>query len=242
VFDFGRDEEGYYIAQEYILGRDVAALVETSVEKLGAPLEPGVVVTLTIEALKALGYAHNKHDDAGRPMALVHRDVSPSNLMVSAQGELKLLDFGIVKADNRATQTQAGVVKGNVFFMSPEQARGLPVDGRSDLFSLGMVMFFALTGRTLYSGESNYDLLIRAAEGPRPQDLERLFNVPAQLAEVVKRAIDVNPDRRFATAGEFQAALHGLPAEPASGIQALMITLFRDDLQAERERFSGASA
>ena len=119
-----------------------------------------------VETLRALEYAHTKLGEQGRPLGIVHRDVSPSNILVSARGEVKLFDFGIVKAEGRVTKTQHGVVKGNVSFMSPEQARGIDIDGRADLFSLGLVIFYCLTGEILYRGETTYELLVKAATGP----------------------------------------------------------------------------
>ena len=134
------------------------------------------------ETLRALEYAHTKLGEAGRPMGIVHRDVSPSNILVSARGEVKLFDFGIVKAEGRVTKTQHGVVKGNVSFMSPEQARGINVDGRADLFSLGLVIFYCLTGEVLYQGSTTYELLVKAATGPGADELARIAALPAPCA------------------------------------------------------------
>jgi hypothetical protein len=239
VFDFGRDAEGYYLAQEYILGRDVDALITASKVKRGRALEPAFVLYLAQEALKALGYAHTRANDAGKPMGLVHRDVSPNNLMVSARGELKLLDFGIVKSDERTTRTQAGVVKGNLFFMSPEQARALQVDPRSDLFSLGMVLVSALTGEPLYSGNNVYDLMTRAAAGPTEADRERVRALCGPLAEVVLQALSVDPADRFPDAEAFGKALAALgPAATSAELQALIEQLFATELAEERQKFA----
>ena len=239
VFDFGRDAEGYYLAQEYILGRDVDAVITASKEKRGRALEPGIVQYLAQEGLKALGYAHTRANDAGKPMGLVHRDVSPNNLMVSARGEVKLLDFGIVKSDDRATKTQAGVVKGNLFFMSPEQARALPVDARSDLFSMGMLLVSALSGQTLYSGSNVYDLMTRAAAGPTDADREFVQRTCGALASVILKALSVDPAQRYADAEAFGAALAalGTPAS-ASELQALMEALFATEFAEERQKFA----
>jgi hypothetical protein len=239
VFDFGRDAEGYYLAQEYILGRDVDALLQRSLQIRHRPLEPSVVLYLAQEALKALSYAHRKTNDAGRPLGLVHRDVSPNNLMVSLQGEVKLLDFGIVKSEDRVTQTQAGMVKGNLFFMSPEQAKALPVDQRSDLFSLGLVLFYAASGVTLYSGATSYDLMMRAAQGIRPEDRSRLSDVGTPLVELLHGVLTNEPGDRFADAEAFSRAIAKLSSSAASSahLQVLMRELFEADLEAERQRF-----
>src|SRR5262249_6815007 len=192
------------------------------------------------ETLKALEYAHTKLGDGGRPLGIVHRDVSPSNVLVSARGEVKLFDFGIVKAEGRVTKTQHGVVKGNVSFMSPEQARGVDVDARADLFSLGLVMYYCLAGDVLYKGNTTYELLVKAATGPGAEDLARIAARPAPSDDLVSRALQVDPAQRFATAAEFAAAIPphvgGGPAEAAR----LMRTLFAEDFRREEGRFSGA--
>ncbi|MDP1920634.1 MAG: serine/threonine-protein kinase [Myxococcales bacterium] len=242
IFDFGRDAEGYYLAQEYILGRDVDALIEASKNKRGTALEVPIVAAIAQEALKALAYAHTRTTDAGQAAGLVHRDVSPANLMVSGRGEVKLLDFGIVLSADRVTQTQAGVVKGNLFFMSPEQARALPVDPRSDLFSLAMVMVNAALGRPLYTGETMYELMTRAAAGPTEADLALVRGGTGPLSTFLLKALAVDPALRFQSAKEMATALaSAVPSAPASELEALMSTLFKEDLEADRQRFAEAS-
>jgi hypothetical protein len=239
VFDFGRDAEGYFLAQEYILGRDVDALITASRERRGHPLTAPEATYVGLEALKALSYAHTRVNDAGRAMGLVHRDVSPNNLMISARGELKLLDFGIVKSDDRATKTQAGVVKGNLFFMSPEQARALPVDPRSDLFSLGMVLVTALRGEPLYEGNNVYDLMNRAGAGLTDADREQVRASCGPLSEVILKALSTDPAARYANALEFSAALAASgPSASSAELQGLMENLFAQALAEERRRFA----
>src|SRR5262249_56077880 len=136
----GKVGDEYFLAQEYILGRDLGRLAARVIEKQQRALSPTVVLYAAAETLRALEYAHTKLGESGRPLGIVHRDVSPSNVLVSARGEVKLFDFGIVKAEGRVTKTQHGVVKGNVSFMSPEQARGISVDGPAHLFSLRLLL------------------------------------------------------------------------------------------------------
>jgi serine/threonine-protein kinase len=240
VFDFGKVGEEYFLAQEYILGRDLGRLTARLLEREHRPLPAKVVLYAAAETLRALEYAHAKLGDGGRPLGIVHRDVSPSNILVSARGEVKLFDFGIVKAEGRVTKTQHGVVKGNVCFMSPEQARGLNVDGRADLFSLGLVMYYCLTGELLYQGETTYELLVKAATGPGNDELGRIAALPAPCADIVARALQIDPTRRFQSATEFAAAvaphITGGPSEAA----ALMGQLFADDFHAEEARFAAA--
>jgi serine/threonine protein kinase len=240
VFDFGKVGDEYFLAQEYILGRDLGRLVARAVEHNGAPLPAPVVFYAAAETLRALEYAHTKLGDAGRPMGIVHRDVSPSNILVSARGEVKLFDFGIVKAEGRVTKTQQGVVKGNVSFMSPEQARGIGVDARADLFSLGLVIYYCLTGQVLYRGETTYELLVKAATGPGPEELARIAALPAPCADILSKALQVDPSRRHQTAAEFAAALAPHAAGGAAAAAALMSALFTNDFRAEEARFAAA--
>src|SRR6185369_13478447 len=131
--------------------------------------------------------AHSAAGDDGRPLAIVHRDVAPGNVLVSFRGEVKLSDFGIAKCETRVTRTERGVVKGNASYMSPEQARGDPVDARSDLFSAGVVLYFCLTGRLMYGGDDGggaVKRLMRAASGPAAPELIEMDKVPPLAAAV----------------------------------------------------------
>jgi hypothetical protein len=240
VFDFGKVGDEYYLAQEYILGRDLGRITTRSLEQLARPASVTTILYVAAQTLLALEYAHSKLSDSGRPMGIVHRDVSPSNILLSARGEVKLFDFGIVKAEGRVTKTQHGVVKGNVSFMSPEQARGTGVDGRADLFSLGLVIYYCLTGEVLYRGETTYELLVKAATGPGPEELARIAALPGPCAAIVAKALEVNPDRRYQTAAEFAAALGPHTAGGAAAAAATVATLFADDFRAEEARFAAA--
>ena len=240
VFDFGKVGDEYFLAQEYILGRDLGRLTSRSIENRVGPLTPAVVLFAAAETLRALEYAHGKLGDGGRPMAIVHRDVSPSNILVSARGEVKLFDFGIVKAEGRVTKTQHGVVKGNVSFMSPEQARGISVDGRADLFSLGLVIFYCLTGELLYQGDTTYELLVKAATGPGSSELARIAALPAPCGDIVRKALEVDPTRRYQSAAEFAAAVAPHVSGGAAQAGALMSKLFAEDFRAEEARFAAA--
>jgi serine/threonine protein kinase len=240
VFDFGKVGDEYYLAQEYILGRDMQRIAARMFERDGTALPYSVVLHVAHETLKALEYAHTKLADDGRPLGIVHRDVSPNNVLVSARGEVKLFDFGIVKAEGRVSKTQQGVVKGNVSFMSPEQARGINIDGRADLFSLGLVIFYCLTGEILYTGSTTYELLVKAATGPGPDELARIAALPAPCADIVRKVLEVDPTRRYQTAAEFGAALAPHIAGGNTEAGALMSTLFADDFRAEEARFAAA--
>jgi serine/threonine protein kinase len=241
VFDFGKMGDEYYMAQEYILGRDLGRLNRRALETESRPLPLNQVFYVAHETLKALDYAHAKMGADGKPMSLVHRDVSPNNILVSARGEVKLFDFGIAKAANRITQTEHGMVKGNVRFMSPEQARGEPVDGRSDLFAVGLVMYYALSGDALYTADTAYNLLVKAAQGPGEKELSNVKSLPPQARRVLERALQPNPADRYQTAAEFAQALSPFIAGAHDALARSMERLFGEDIKSEEGRFASAA-
>jgi hypothetical protein len=241
VLDFGKVDDEYFLATEYILGRDLGRLTNRSLEIDRHGLPADVVLFLAQEILEALAYAHSKAGEAGQPLGLVHRDVSPGNVLVSARGEVKLFDFGIVKAEGRVTRTQHGVVKGNVSFMSPEQARGTEVDLRADLFSLGLVLYTCLTGEVLYSGNTTYELLVKAATGPGPEEIARFRRLPSPLGALLEKALAVDPNAGFQNAAVFAAAVAPHVGRGGAELADLMVRLFSEDFRREEAAFSSAA-
>jgi serine/threonine-protein kinase len=183
------------------------------------------------ETLQALSYAHTKRDQTGSPLGLVHRDVAAGNIIISTAGEVKLTDFGIVKSNDRVSRTQIGVVKGNANFMSPEQARGQTVDARSDLFSLGLVLFYCLAGELLYRGTNDLEVLHHAASGLRLEDFERIERLPDPAPQILGRALALDPGDRFQTAIEFADTLAIHMGGGRIGSARLMRELFGGELR-----------
>src|SRR3990172_3642441 len=147
IFDFGEAGGTYFLAMEYLSGEDLDTIPTALSARRRA--FPGPIAALIVSsACEALHYAHTCADDLGRPLHIVHRDISPSNLFVTYQGAVKVLDFGIAKAEGKLVHTQSGVIKGKLLYMSPEQILGKPIDARSDIFSLGAVLHELLTGQT----------------------------------------------------------------------------------------------
>lgn len=241
VFDFGRVGSGYFLAQEYIVGRNLGELMQRHKERLNRAMPPSLVCFIAHEVLEALAYAHDKLDDAGEPLNIVHRDVSSANIMVSLQGEVKLLDFGIVKASTRISQTDFGNIKGNALFMSPEQARGLSVDKRSDLFSLGVVLYHLLTGEQLYSGETTAEVFYKASTGPTADHLARIRCIPEPLPQILERALALNPGDRFSDASTFAEQLAPYTAGARSELATLMNAFFGDELRRKTAEFRPAA-
>jgi Protein kinase domain len=243
IFDFARVGSQYFLVEEYIVGRDFGRLVRRA-RAAGKPLTPDLVAYVAVEALKALDYAHGKRDHDGAPLGIVHRDVSPENLMVTVRGEVQLLDFGVIKIDeSRKQRTDSGELKGNLTYIAPEQARGLQIDGRADLFSLGLVIYFALTGEPLYGTDTGYDLLVRAASGPGPAEVAKVARLPEPFASVLSRVLNPRADLRFPSAAAFAEALGSVPADASARLGALISELFGDELAVEQQNLStGAGA
>ena len=230
VLDFGKVGDEYFMAQEYVVGRDIGRLLQRHVERTGKPLSERLMLYIAHDVLDALAFVHTATDTNGKPLGIVHRDISPGNIMVTARGEVKLFDFGIVKADTRVSKTEAGVVKGNVGFMSPEQARGQVVDPRSDLFSLGLVIYYGLLNEQIYPGSGTFEQLLEAASGPTAEQLAKTDALPL-ASPVLRRVLAVDPAARYQGAAEFAADLAPFVSGVRAEAAALMQQLFGDELR-----------
>jgi tRNA A-37 threonylcarbamoyl transferase component Bud32 len=226
VFDFGRAGEEYFLALEYIHGRDLENLVRRHVEVFGRSLSLPAAFYIMHEVLEALAYAHGRADAEGKTLGIVHRDVAPGNVLVSMRGEVKLSDFGIAKSAARMSRTEVGMVKGNVSFMAPEQARGEPVDHRSDLFAAAVVLYYCLTAQFLHREGSLFSGLARAALGPALSEFTQLGELPPLAADVLRRGLSLDPAKRYQSAREFARDLAGHFTSGRSELSDLMETLF----------------
>jgi len=199
IFDLGKVADSYFIAMEFVRGKDLRAIFDR-VRKRGGTVPVPMACYSIMKVCEGLDYAHNKKDSAGRDLNLVHRDVSPQNVLLSYDGEIKLIDFGIAKAANKAGKTQAGILKGKFGYMSPEQVRGLPLDRRSDVFSVGIVLYELLTGERLFVGESDFSTLekVRNVEIMPPSTYNR--KIPEELEQIVLKALAKDVDDRYQTA------------------------------------------
>jgi serine/threonine protein kinase len=207
IYDVGHVDNEYFIAMEYLRGHNLIEIVRAGA-KLGyakPPLEH-VVSTLT-QCCAGLHYAHEKRDFEGRSLEIVHRDVTPQNVVVSFDGSVKVVDFGIAKAATREVETLAGTLKGKIGYMSPEQCRGAPVDRRSDIFAVGIILFELTTGKRLYHERSDFDTLKKIIEGPVPSPRDLLPFYPAFLNAIVVRCLQKNADDRYQTARDLHADL-----------------------------------
>jgi tRNA A-37 threonylcarbamoyl transferase component Bud32 len=209
VFEFDQCDGQYYLAMELVRGHHLGRVVERARE-LGLRLGLPRALHVCAEAAKALAYVH-RASEGGRPLGLVHRDVSPHNLLVSFEGEVKLADFGIARAMGLAGLTEPGTLKGKAAYMAPEQAGGGPVDARADVFALGVVLWELCAGRRLFVRDSEAATLAAVLSGPPPSPPSAWNeDVPAALDAVVLAALERDPARRTASAEELEAALTGL--------------------------------
>src|SRR5205823_10948667 len=169
------------------------------------PIDHALNIGIGVAA--ALQYAHEKRDRDAKPLDIVHRDVTPQNVIVTWDGAVKLLDFGIAKASNRINETRSGSFKGKVPYMSPEQCRGEPLDRRSDIFSLGIMLHEMTLCRRLFRGDTDFQILKQIVEGPIPKPCDLDADYDPRLQAIVMKALERNPAARFQTAREFQEAL-----------------------------------
>ena len=240
IYELGRLGEAFYIVMEHIPGRDLLQ-IQKVLQQNKRIMSVSQALHITIELLEALDYAHRKTDDHGRPLGIVHRDVSPQNVLVSFDGEVKLIDFGIARAASKTQNTQVGVLKGKFAYMSPEQVNAGEVDARSDLFAVGVLLWEMLCGRRLFHGETDYETLEKVRSQPIEAPSVRNRRVPAEVDAVVERALTRNRDERFATAAEFAAALRAVeaaypPPYTRAELSHWMCEQFRAELAVERTK------
>jgi serine/threonine protein kinase len=212
VYDIGEEDGTYFFAMEYVHGEDVRALLR-KVEVLKRQVPTEHALSIVAGAAAGLHYAHEKRGADRAPLGLVHRDVSPSNVLVAYDGAVKLVDFGIAKAATRSSETKSGTLKGKVAYMSPEQCLGKTLDRRSDVFSLGVVMYEILTLMRLFKYENDYVTMNRIVEGVVAPPSTVRPDLPAGLEPIVMRCLEKDPVARYQTAGELLEALEGYAVE-----------------------------
>ena len=246
IHELGKLDENFYIAMDYVAGKDLRTLVERY-RRRKEIMPTAMAVFLGIKMAEGLDYAHKKKDAAGADLNIVHRDVSPQNILISYDGQVKIIDFGIAKAANRAQKTQAGILKGKFGYMSPEQVRGLPIDRRSDIFALGVVLFEMLTGEKLFIGESDFSTLekVRNAEVPSPRQFNG--NIPPALEKVMYKALAREVEDRYQWGGDLAEDLTrflnaGETMYGPKQLASFMGEAFAEDVMRERKRIEAFAA
>ena len=240
IFELGKIGDSHYIAMEYIWGKDLLQIMNRF-RRMRKRMPPSMVAWAASRMCEALAYAHAKTDRHGASLGIIHRDVSPQNVLCSYEGEIKLIDFGIAKAASRTTKTQAGVLKGKFGYMSPEQVRGLPVDSRSDLFAVGTCMYEMLTCERLFMGESDFSTLEKVRNASVPPVGEVAAGIAPELNHIVMKALQREASDRWQTARELQRALGAYlgrqsPEFTAQRMSSWLKNAFATEMDQERER------
>jgi serine/threonine protein kinase len=240
IYELGKIGDSHYIAMEYVWGKDLLQIMNRF-RRMRKRMPPAMVAFIASKMCEALEYAHTKRDRRGAPLNLIHRDISPQNILVSYDGAVKLIDFGIAKAASRTTKTQAGVLKGKFGYMSPEQVRGLPIDLRSDIFAVGTCMYEMLTADRLFVGESDFSTLEKVRHAAVAPPSEMVPDVPKDFDSIVMKALAREPADRWQTAGEMQEALQEFiatqrPPFTTSKMAAWMRSAFTKEQEEEKAR------
>lgn len=230
----------YFIVMEYVNGKDLSDVIRAA-QLAGREIPPEIAVYICREVAKGLYYAHNQTDSAGANLNIIHRDISPHNVLVSFMGEVKITDFGIAKASSIANKTAVGILKGKYGYMSPEQARGQPLDHRSDIFNTGIVLYELLVGERCFAGSSDFSTLnlMRNAEVTPPTKI--VTAIPAEVEAMVLKSLSKEREDRFSDALAFEAAL-GAWAKKNGAATATELSAFVRELFAQaEERENGSS-
>lgn len=243
VFDFGRVGNEHFLAMEYVQGQNLQRILHR-VRKRNEKLPPSFALYIAAEVAKGLHYAHTRKDQHGKPLGIIHRDVSPANILLSYEGEVKLVDFGIAKAASQSERTQAGIIKGKVSYMAPEYLLGLELDARVDVFALGAVLWEMLVGEKLFTGENEVEVIHKVQH--HDPDPPSLFNPDIQppVDRVTSTALARDRSQRYASASEMHrdvakvsASLGWAVTQPDVGeyLQALFSHEMEEEMHADRE-------
>jgi len=225
IQELGFAEGCYYICMEYLAGEDFSTTLRLAGRKRHYLPLP-VVLRVLIDAARGLHFAHEFTNEAGQPLNVVHRDVSPSNLYLTYQGQVKVLDFGIAKAESRLVNTRTGVVKGKYMYMAPEQARGKEVDRRADVFALGVSLYEALTHVRPFSRENDLAVLNALLQGELKPPRELRPDLPEELEAIILKAMAFKPEDRYPTAEDFANALEDFLGEHVSAAGPMQLGVF----------------
>ncbi len=238
IFELGRIDGSHFIAMEFIWGKDLLQ-IQNRLRKLKQGMPVATAAFILAKVLEGLDYAHRKRDPLGRPLEIVHRDCSPQNVLVSYEGEVKVIDFGIAKATSRNSRTMAGVLKGKFGYMSPEQVRGLPLDRRSDIFALGTMLFECLTGERLFAGETDFSTLekVRNVDIQSPRTINP--DIPLEVERIIMKALSKDVDERYQWCSEMLADLQQYLMSQdvvftAKSLSSWLKEMFQPEIERER--------
>ncbi len=225
MLDFGKIDDTYFFSMEWVDGKPLSAVIRRQMElSLSFPVE--VAILIMVHACRGLAYAHSRRDRFDRPLGIVHRDISPPNILLMRTGKAKVADFGIADAKHKAIQTLPGVIRGKFSYMSPEQARGEVVDHRSDIFSLGIVLHELLTGSRLFLREQDTETLKAVRECKIPNLADVRPDVSPTLERIVQKSLHPNKAKRYFSAWEMGQELKKVLAHEYADIESTAVAEF----------------
>ncbi len=234
VFDIGVGDNTYFIVMEYVDGSDLKGVIEHR-RKHNQPFPVEEACLICVRICEGLAYAHELVDGKGENLHIVHRDMSPPNVLITRHGEVKIVDFGLAKANSQLERSEPGIIKGKFSYLSPEAAKGLAVDGRTDIFAVGIILWELLAGRRLFMGESDLETvrMVQSARVPSIREINR--NVPVELEQVMMKALTEDPNQRYLRARDFGAALNELLFKLGRSVSSFDIAKLVEPIRQERE-------
>jgi serine/threonine protein kinase len=240
IYELGKVGESLYMALEWVPGKDLGAIARR-LQYTGKIMRPLIAAWIGSRLCDALDYAHSLKDASGHSLGILHQDLSPANIVISYEGQVKLIDFGIARASGRAQQTNVEALKQKIGYMSPESVLGVPLDPRSDVFGVGVCLYEMVTGRRLFAGTDDIATLKLVSSATVPPPSALLEDTPEDLEQIIMRALQRDPEQRWQSAGEMAHALTACIAgeDPTFGTRNLtefMHELFEPDMKAEQRR------
>jgi len=235
VFDIGVGDNTYFIVMEYVDGADLKGVIEHR-RKLNQPFPIEEACLICVRICEGLAYAHELTDGKGESLHIVHRDMSPPNVLITRFGEVKIVDFGLAKANSQLERSEPGIIKGKFSYLSPEAAKGGTVDARTDIFAVGIILWELLAGRRLFMGESDLETvrMVQAARVPSIREINK--NVTPELEQVLMKALTEDPDKRYLRARDFGAALNKLLFKIGRSVSSFEIAELVEPIRKEREQ------
>lgn len=225
IYDLGEIDSSLYIAMEYLDGRNLRDVTRQAKNR-GLKLSIEMASYITIEVCKGLDYAHRKKDSNNHDLGIIHRDISPQNIFLSHEGEVKILDFGIAKAKSQANKTEAGILKGKFGYMSPEQAAGKEINQQTDIYAAGVILYELLTEKRLFSGKSDFEKLEKVKKGDVSAPSLLNPDIPHALDQIVLKALAKDPAKRYQSAADFQTDLSRFLYSTGSEFTSLTLSIF----------------
>jgi serine/threonine protein kinase len=235
VFDIGVGDNTYFIVMEYVDGSDLKGVIEHR-RKINQPFPIEEACLICVRICEGLAYAHELTDGRGESLHIVHRDMSPPNVLITRFGEVKIVDFGLAKANSQLERSEPGIIKGKFSYLSPEAAKGGTVDARTDIFAVGIILWELLAGRRLFMGESDLETvrMVQSARVPSIREINK--NVPPELEQVLMKALTEDPDKRYLRARDFGSALNQLLFKIGRSVSSFDIAELVEPIRREREQ------